>query len=81
MTYRVILLPRAERDIEANARWWAENHSVDQAIVPSLQSRRTWYTCSPFDVHPKMQFTRITSKGRRMPLCNEIQFCSGFRGR
>ncbi len=31
MKFRVILLPRAEADIEANAHWWAENHSVVQA--------------------------------------------------
>jgi plasmid stabilization system protein ParE len=31
VTFRVIILPRAEADIEANARWWAANHSVDQA--------------------------------------------------
>jgi len=32
MTFRIIILPRAEFDIEANARWWAENHSVEQAF-------------------------------------------------
>lgn len=32
MTIRVILLPRAEADIEANARWWATHHSVEQAV-------------------------------------------------
>ena len=31
MTRQVIFLPRAEADIEASARWWAENHSVEQA--------------------------------------------------
>jgi len=31
MRFRVILLPRAEADIEANAHWWAENHSIEQA--------------------------------------------------
>ena len=31
MNYRVIILPRADADIETNARWWAENHSVEQA--------------------------------------------------
>jgi len=30
MTFRVILLPRAAADIESNARWWAEHHSVEQ---------------------------------------------------
>jgi plasmid stabilization system protein ParE len=30
-TYRVIVLPRAEADIEANAQWWAANHSLEQA--------------------------------------------------
>ncbi len=32
MTYRVVILPRAESEIEANARWWAEHHDVTQAI-------------------------------------------------
>lgn len=32
MTYRVVILSRAACDIEANAKWWAEAHSVDQAI-------------------------------------------------
>jgi plasmid stabilization system protein ParE len=31
-TFRVILLPRAEADIEANAQWWATHHSVEQAV-------------------------------------------------
>jgi plasmid stabilization system protein ParE len=31
MTFRVILLPRAEADIEANAQWWATHHSAEQA--------------------------------------------------
>lgn len=31
MTFRVILLDQAEADIEANARWWATHHSVEQA--------------------------------------------------
>lgn len=32
MRFRVLILPRAESDIEANARWWAEHHDVAQAI-------------------------------------------------
>jgi plasmid stabilization system protein ParE len=31
MPFRVILLPRAEADIEANAQWWATHHSIEQA--------------------------------------------------
>ncbi|MEQ8791957.1 MAG: type II toxin-antitoxin system RelE/ParE family toxin [Pirellulaceae bacterium] len=31
MTFRVVILPRAEADIEANARWWASSHSPEQA--------------------------------------------------
>ena len=31
MSFRVILLPRAEADIETNPQWWAKNHSVEQA--------------------------------------------------
>lgn len=33
MTHRVVILPRAESDIERNARWWAENHSKEQAAL------------------------------------------------
>ena len=32
MTFRVIILPQAHRDIDRNADWWAENHSVEQAL-------------------------------------------------
>jgi len=31
MKFRVVLLERAEVDIEANARWWADHHSIPQA--------------------------------------------------
>ena len=31
MTFTVRILPRAEADIERNAQWWADNHSVEQA--------------------------------------------------
>ncbi|MBM4090594.1 MAG: type II toxin-antitoxin system RelE/ParE family toxin [Planctomycetes bacterium] len=31
MPFRVILLPRAEADMEANAQWWATHHSIEQA--------------------------------------------------
>ncbi len=31
MTFRVIILPQAETDIEAHARWWAVQHSTEQA--------------------------------------------------
>lgn len=30
-TFRVILLPRAEAEIEKNALWWATHHSMEQA--------------------------------------------------
>jgi hypothetical protein len=30
--YAVKILPRAEEDIERNARWWAEHHSFGQAV-------------------------------------------------
>ena len=33
MTFRVIILPRAVAEIEANAQWWAVNHSHRQANV------------------------------------------------
>lgn len=33
MTYRVVILPKAESDIERNSRWWAEKHSKEQARV------------------------------------------------
>lgn len=32
MTFRVIILPQAHRDTDRNADWWAENHSVEQAL-------------------------------------------------
>ena len=32
MNYRVVILSRAEADIEANARWWADYHSVEQSV-------------------------------------------------
>lgn len=31
MTFQIRVLPRAEADIERNAQWWADNHSVEQA--------------------------------------------------
>jgi plasmid stabilization system protein ParE len=30
--FSVTILPRAEADIERNARWWAEHHDADQAV-------------------------------------------------
>jgi plasmid stabilization system protein ParE len=32
MKYRVTILPQARRDIDRNADWWAEHHSVEQAL-------------------------------------------------
>jgi len=32
MSYRVIVLPQARNDIDRNADWWAEHHSVEQAV-------------------------------------------------
>lgn len=32
MKYTVSILPQARRDIDRNAEWWAEHHSVDEAI-------------------------------------------------
>lgn len=32
MTFRVSILPRARRDIDRNADWWADHHSVEQAL-------------------------------------------------
>ncbi len=32
MSFQVRILPRAERDIEGNAQWWADHHSVEQAV-------------------------------------------------
>lgn len=32
MTFRVSILPQARRDIDRNADWWAEHHSVEQAL-------------------------------------------------
>lgn len=30
--YQVIVTPNAEEDIERNARWWAQHHSLEQAL-------------------------------------------------
>lgn len=32
MTFRVIVLPQARRDIDRNADWWAEHHAVEEAL-------------------------------------------------
>lgn len=32
MTFQVRVYPQAEEDIERNAQWWADNHSVEQAV-------------------------------------------------
>lgn len=32
MKYRVIILPFAKSDIDRNAEWWADHHSIEQAI-------------------------------------------------
>ncbi len=32
MRYTVVVTPRAEEDIYRNAAWWAEHHSLEQAI-------------------------------------------------
>jgi plasmid stabilization system protein ParE len=32
MTFRVAILPQARHDIDRNADWWAEHHSVEQAL-------------------------------------------------
>lgn len=32
MTFRVSILPQARRDMDRNADWWAEHHSVEQAL-------------------------------------------------
>lgn len=32
MTFRVIILPQAQVDIERNADWWACHHSVEQSL-------------------------------------------------
>ncbi|MCA9116671.1 MAG: type II toxin-antitoxin system RelE/ParE family toxin [Planctomycetaceae bacterium] len=32
MTFRVVVLSQARRDIDRNADWWAEHHSVEQSV-------------------------------------------------
>ena len=32
MSFRVVVLPQARGDIDRNADWWAEHHSVEQAV-------------------------------------------------
>jgi plasmid stabilization system protein ParE len=31
MTYQILILPQAHLDINRNAEWWADHHSIDQA--------------------------------------------------
>ena len=31
MTFRVIILPQAHRDIDRNADWWADHHSASRS--------------------------------------------------
>ena len=48
MKYHVQVSPRAEADIERNAKWWADNYSADQAarwfyaVHDQLQSLKTF---------------------------------------
>jgi hypothetical protein len=32
MKFSVLILPKAMRDIDRNVNWWAEQHSVDEAL-------------------------------------------------
>src|SRR5688572_16660046 len=32
MKYRVLISPQAMGDVDRNANWWAEHHSVEQAL-------------------------------------------------
>ena len=32
MKFSVSVLPQARRDIDRNAKWWAEHHSIDEAV-------------------------------------------------
>jgi len=32
MTFRVVILSEARGDIDRNSEWWAEHHSVEQAL-------------------------------------------------
>jgi plasmid stabilization system protein ParE len=38
--FTVIISPRAENDIEHNARWWAEHHNAAEAAVWFYSVRR-----------------------------------------
>ena len=33
MTIKLVITERAHQDIERNAVWWAQNHSLDQAVL------------------------------------------------
>jgi len=48
MTFHVRVSPRAEEDIERNAQWWADNHSVDQAVHWFYAVREQLKTLSAF---------------------------------
>jgi plasmid stabilization system protein ParE len=32
MIFRVTVLPQARRDIDRNAEWWSDHHSLDEAL-------------------------------------------------
>jgi plasmid stabilization system protein ParE len=69
MSFTVTIKETAHRDIERNALWWAENHSVDEAIawksaiyqqIRELQQMPTRHALAaenpkfPFDIHEKL---------------------------
>jgi len=37
MKFRVVILPQARRDIDRNANWWAEHHSIEKALSGQTQ--------------------------------------------
>lgn len=56
MTIRVLVLPQAIVDIERNADWWAEHHSVEQAlqwsdaIYDQIETLAEFPECNPLSV-------------------------------
>lgn len=49
MTFQVVILPSAVRDIDRNAAWWAEHHSVEQAVrwLDAVYARLEMLSASP----------------------------------
>ncbi len=54
MNFRVIVSPGAEKDLRRNTRWWAENHSPEQAARwYEYSSKALFSLCSLSERHDR----------------------------